>query len=145
MNIRIDLRCYLSLVLGLSLLLPLTNLTVSAQRPQITMTIGRPNIWSLAQAHYLLANLRQGNRELQPTAPTLNPNSVNGARLDILRTFLGVDAQFSAAQGLQNRVAQAQFETDFGRKQAAIARLDELSKEHLNVVRELTEVNTEIA
>jgi hypothetical protein len=113
--------------------------------PQITLNVGQPNVWSLSQAHYLLALLRNNHRELDITSPTLNPNAVNGARVDILRTMLGIDAQFSAPQGLQNSVAQQQFTADFARKQSAIARVDELSRERINVVREISRLDSELA
>ena len=99
-----------------SLYLPFCAVQTQAQRQKMTVTIGRPNIWSLAQAHYLLANVRNTNRALKVASPgDLNPNSINGARMEILRTMLGVEAQFSAAQGLTNSVAQQQFQTDFAR------------------------------
>lgn len=129
-----------------SLYLPFCAVQTQAQRQKMTVTIGRPNIWSLAQAHYLLANVRNTNRALKVASPgDLNPNSINGARMEILRTMLGVEAQFSAAQGLTNSVAQQQFQTDFARKQAAIARLDELSREHLEVIREISAIDVALS
>jgi hypothetical protein len=109
------------------------------------MVIGRPNIWSLGQAHYLLANLRNTNRDLSITSPTLNPNSINGARLNVLRTLIGAEAQVSTPQALQNRVAQQQFQSDFSRRQSAIARLDELTSERLQVIREISAIDTALA
>jgi hypothetical protein len=112
----------------------------------MTVTIGRPNMWSLAQAHYLLANVRNTNRALAVATPgPLNPNSINGARMEILRTMLGIEAQFSAPDALKNSVAQQQFQTDFARKQAAIARVDELSREHLEVIREISAIDISLA
>lgn len=93
-------RPVLTLLISLSLVLPLAGLRVAIAQNRITMVIGRPNIWSLGQAHYLLANLRNTNRALSVTSPQLNPNSINGARLNVLRTLLGVEAQVSTPQAL---------------------------------------------
>lgn len=136
----------LAVCLCASLMLTLLPARIAAKDvPQLTLNVGQPNVWSLSQAHYLLALLRDNHRELNVTAPSLNPNNVNGARVDILRTMLGIDAQFSAPQGLQNSVAQQQFAADFARKQSAIARVEELSRERLNVVREISRLDSELA
>jgi len=106
-------RC-LAVLLSINLCFHVLVVPVEAQRQEITMTIGKPNIWSLAQAHYLLANMRQVNRGLKVQSPgDLNPNSINGARLDVLRTLLGIEAQVSTPQAFQNSVAQQQFAADF--------------------------------
>lgn len=129
-----------------SLLLGPLAVTSSADvDTQIKLNVGQPNVWSLSQAHYLLALLRDKHRSLNITAPTLEPNAVDGARVDILRTMLGIDAQFSAPQGLQNSVAQQVFSADFARKQAAIARVDELSRERVNIAREISRLESELA
>lgn len=127
------------------LLGPLSAPAAADVKTQIKLNIGQPNVWSLSQAHYLLALLRDKNRSVAITQPTLDPNAVDGARIDILRTMLGIDAQFSAPQGLQNSVAQQQFNADFARKQAAITRIDELSRERLNVAREISRLESELA
>lgn len=140
------IRYCLSMMLCISLMVQITAVRVEAQRQEMTITIGKPNIWSLGQAHYLLANMRNTNRGLKVASPgELNPNSINGARLDVLRTLLGIEAQFSMPQALQNTVAQQQFQADFARKQSAIARLDELSGEQLKVIREISDLDIELA
>lgn len=138
-------RPILTLLISFSLVLPMTGLRVANAQNQITMVIGRPNIWSLGQAHYLLANLRNTNRDLSVVRPTFDPNSVNGARLNILRTLIGAEVQVSTPQALQNRVAQQQFQADFSRKQSSIARLEELSRERLQVIREISAIDEALA
>ena len=142
------LRSGLVLFVSMSLVVPFLGLRIALakKQPKITMKIGRPNIWSLGQAHYLLANMRNTNRGLRVQSPgDLNPNSINGARMEVLRTLLGIEAQVSTPQSFQNSVAQQQFQADFARKQSAIARLDELSREQLRVVREITDIDIELA
>ncbi len=51
-------RPRLAPLLCLSILLPLVAPTAGAQNSsQITVEVGQPNIWSLGQAHYLLAGI----------------------------------------------------------------------------------------
>lgn len=61
------IRHCLSTLLCVSLMLPMLVVPVEAQA-RVTITIGKPNIWSLAQAHYLLANMRQTDRSLKMKA-----------------------------------------------------------------------------
>lgn len=140
------IRPVITLLLSISLVLPLmTQREAIAAPPELTMIIGRPNIWSLGQAHYLLANLRNTNRGLAVPTPSLDPNSINGARMEVLRTLTGAEVQVSTPQGLANSVAQQQFQADFNRKQAAITRLDELQRDQLKVVQEIAQLNEALA
>ena len=62
----------------------------------IVISIGRPNIWSLEQAHYLLARMHHRNLRLEPKTPeSLDPNSVNGTRIKLLRQILGISADYA--------------------------------------------------
>lgn len=139
-------RRTLSLSLCVGLLLPFSVPSVQAQ--SITLEIGQPNVWSLAQAHYLLSHMRHENRSLHATPPTaaeLNPNSINGARLDILRTFLGIGAEFSAPAAAQNRAALQGFQQSMARRQDAQNRASALTQQHLAVVQEISDLNFQLA
>jgi hypothetical protein len=62
----------------------------------VVITIGRPNIWSFEQAHYLLARMHHRNRELEAASlQNLDPNKVNATRIKLLRQMLGISADFS--------------------------------------------------
>ena len=74
-----------SLLLIISLfltgLLPLTGLAKERKRKPIIVSFGQPNIWSLEQAHYLLARMHMTNLDLQAkalTATDLDPNATHG-------------------------------------------------------------------
>jgi hypothetical protein len=106
------LRYCLITLLSISLVLPMLRGSAQAQS-RVTISIGKPSIWSLAQAHYLLANMRQADRALKmKQLADLDPNSINGARFDVLRTLIGAEVQVSTPQAFQNSVAQQQFQTD---------------------------------
>ena len=79
-------RSWLSILLTVSVNCGLLAPTASAQNPVI-VTVGQPNIWSLEQAHYLLARMRRQSLDLESKTPgeqELDPNSVNISRLESL-------------------------------------------------------------
>lgn len=115
----------------------------STNKSQITVNIGKPTIWSLAQAHYLLANMRQNNRfslDVPLSANALDPNAPNAARMDILRTFLGAEAQFSGVAGAQNRAVLQKFRDENNRRQKVQTRLDLVTQQYLDAVRERSDL-----
>ena len=82
------------------------------QKYPVVVTPGTPSIWSIEQAHYLLNRLRATNDGIQtktPSADDLDPNAVNGIRLEALQTTLNAGAALNEATGLQNRTALGQF------------------------------------
>jgi hypothetical protein len=90
-----------------TLAIPCQGQRVKRGQP-IIISFGQPNIWSLEQAHYLLARLRSQSLLLQGkelAQGDLDPNEVNGTRIDLLKTMLGVSVGFSQAAGFQNQQA----------------------------------------
>jgi hypothetical protein len=74
----------------------------------IRVRLGEPSIWSLEQAHYLLESARKRNFALRDVPPDkLDPNAVNGARFDFLRTMLSVQGEFDQKVGVDNANARA--------------------------------------
>jgi len=104
----------------------------------VTLEVGQPSVWSLAQAHYLLTEMHKANRKLatqMPTMDQLDPNRANASRLDILRTLLQVDAGFDQSVALKNQVelqhfrekeqATAQAQIQVQQRQATLQQLDQ--------------------
>jgi hypothetical protein len=82
---------------------------VQAQVKKVSVTVGQPNIWSLEQAHYLLAQIRERNLGLRnpPLKPDdLDPNATNATRLDVLRTIFEMGVNFSQDIGINNGIAR---------------------------------------
>src|ERR1044072_5243187 len=94
---------YLCSIPFLSLLpAPLAHAQNKAQK-KVQIQLGKPSVWSIGQAHYLLANMRQVNRALRthmPSETELNPSATNATRIQILRTLLDVEGQFSQKAGI---------------------------------------------
>lgn len=68
-------------------------LPASAQE-RVHIEIGEPNLWSLEQAHYLLARMRATDQDLKNRAPSdtdLDPNATQATRLELIRSFFGAD------------------------------------------------------
>ncbi len=98
-------------------------------RRPVVITAGKPNVWSLEQAHYLLARLRAESLALQSKTPTdteLNPNAVNGSRISSLTTALDIGASFDAAAGFNNDIAARNTRYNLTRRQELEARRDQL-------------------
>ena len=114
---------------------------------RLTIDIGQPSIWSLGQAHYLLANMHQENRALRVPMPTdaLNPSSINAARLDMLRSVFSAELQSSQPQGSQNRISLERYATDFERRQMLRQALDGKRAQLETVSRDLIVLNQQLA
>ncbi|HJQ24144.1 MAG TPA: hypothetical protein VKA60_09540 [Blastocatellia bacterium] len=115
-------------------------------KAQITLTIGQPSIWSLAQAHYLLAKMRDADKDLAPTTTlSLNPNDTNGFRFDVLRQVFGGEGGFNGVAGAQNQAEMDRFQQDVARRQTARTRLDEALDQRQIVFTQLARVSRKLA
>lgn len=115
-------------------------LTVSAQRP-IVVTADQPNIWTLEQAHYLLAQMHRRNLDLKAAAlENLDANAINGISVDALKTLLAVSAEFDQAVGTNNRLLRDEKKFSAGRRRELIARRTKLQDESLNLTRQIAEL-----
>ncbi|HEV8187947.1 MAG TPA: hypothetical protein VGP83_09360, partial [Pyrinomonadaceae bacterium] len=89
-----------------SILLPYTASAKYRSRKPVVVSFGQPNIWSLEQAHYLLARMHMLNLDLQAKTlgtEDLDPNIAHGTRIQILKQLLEIQAQFDQGAGFQNR------------------------------------------
>ena len=121
---------------------------LAKDRKPIVVSFGQPNIWSLEQAHYLLARMHMTNLELQAKALTdkeLDPNATNGTRIQILKQLLEVNGQFDQGVGFQNRriVENARFNDS--RRRELITRRDANRVEATNLRREIARLEIERA
>ena len=92
------------------------------------ITLGRPKVWSIRDAHYLIGEARQKLGALGIKGDlVLNPNEVNSRSLEILKTSFGVSAEFDGNKAEANRRALRQSERDweaYDEDQRVVARLD---------------------
>lgn len=139
-----------SLLLIISLfltgLLPLTGLAKERKRKPIIVSFGQPNIWSLEQAHYLLARMHMTNLALQAKALSdedLNPNATHGTRIEIIKQLLEVGASFDQGIGFQNQriVETARFNDE--RRRNLVTNRDRMRGDSLKLEMEINELTRE--
>ena len=138
-----------SLLLIISLfltgLLPLNGFAKERRKP-IVVSFGQPNIWSLEQAHYLLARMHMANLELQAktlTAADLDPNATNGTRIQLLRQLFGVDVQFDQGIGFENRRLVENQRFNDNRRRELLTRRDKLQDDSLALTRDINSLTIE--
>lgn len=134
------LKSTISLMLTATLLLPVFALPVFAQdRRPIVITFGQPNIWSLEQAHYLLARMHRQNLDLQTARlGDLNPNATNASRIDILRTLLSASGSFDQGIGVNNQLLRNDRTFNSQRRQELLNNRSSLQAESTQLAREIS-------
>lgn len=77
------------------LALPIQAQNQTTKGKPVNITFGQPNIWSLEQAHYLLAQMRERSLSIKATNLTdLNPNSAEASRINLIRQILGISGTY---------------------------------------------------
>ena len=96
---------FASLAPNLILVFVLGYSSVHSQMP-IDVKVQQPNITTLEEARYILAQMRRRNLDLKAkNVGDLDPNAIAGHQIDVLRQVFGVAAQFDAAVGANNELA----------------------------------------
>jgi len=145
-----SLRLLLVVSLLLNGLSPCVALAQKERKP-VVISFGQPNIWSLEQAHYLLARMHMENLELQAKALTdsdLDPNAINGTRIQILKQLFELGVSFDQSVGFQNQrlVETARF--DDTRRRQLITNRDSLRAQSMQLtfdINKLTSDRSQIA
>ena len=145
-------RYWLTLVITASLLVPglfpPIALAQNDGRKPIVISFGQPNIWSLEQAHYLLARMHMTNLELQAKSLSrddLDPNATHGTRIQIIKQLLEIGAQYDQGIGFQNKRIVQQAEFDDTRRRDLIANRDRMRAESLQLSRSINRLKSERA
>jgi archaellum component FlaC len=141
---KLSLSAFISSILIFSVLLTGFRTPVFAQRPRpIVITFGQPNIWSLEQAHYLLARMHRQNLDLQ-TAPlgSLDPNAANASRIDILKTLLQAGVSFDQAVGLNNELLKQDKIFNSDRRRQLLNNRSTLQAESTQLARDIASLKT---
>jgi hypothetical protein len=103
---------------------------VHAQRRAIVINAEQPNIWTLEQAHYLLAQMHRRNLDLKAEGlGKLDPNEINGLNLEVLRTLIEFGAVYDDAARFNNSLLAPRKRADADRSLRLQRRRDELAEE----------------
>jgi hypothetical protein len=116
------------------------------QNRTIIVNADQPNVWTLEQAHYLLAQMHRRNLDLRAKSLTdLDPNEINGLRFDVFRQLIEAGVEFNQADLANNRLISSDQKFNAARRQSLLTRRDKLQEDSLSLTRDLSELQTEKA
>lgn len=127
------------------LLLGLENFMTAAPTEVL---VGRPHVWTLEQAHYLLAKQRNSNKDLASRAPgpdDLNPNGLNGTRIDVLRSMFGFGLKFDQSIAANNDIVLTNYRQDMQRRDELNTRIDTYGERSVQLAKDISTVKQQIA
>lgn len=120
--------------------------TSSPVRRVIIVNADQPNVWTLEQAHYLLAQMHRRNLDLRAKKlEDLDPNEINGLRFDVLRQLIEFGATFNQADQLTNQILKEDKTTNAERRRSLTAHRDKLHDDSLVLTHELSQLKIEKA
>lgn len=123
------------------------HLTASARQQSIVVVRAeQPNLWTLEQAHYLLAQTHRRNLDLKAKSlEELDPNEIAGLRFDLMRMLIEFGATFNQADLEADRLFSSNRTFNSGRRRELLAERDRLRRDALNLTGEIEELETEKA
>ena len=115
-----------------------TPVRAQNQNRVIIVNADQPNVWTLEQAHYLLAQMHRRNLDLRAkNLEELDPNEIAGLRFDVLRTLVELGVAFDDANRVSNSMLSRNKNFNAGRREELTARRQRLRDESLGLTREL--------
>jgi hypothetical protein len=119
---------------------------VQAQDRVIIVNAEQPNVWTLEQAHYLLAQMHRRNLDLKAKSlEDLDPNEINGLRFEVMKMLIEFGATFNQADLASNKLLSRNQEFNTERREELISERDRLRKESLRLTGEIDDLETEKA
>lgn len=134
-------------LLSLCLILPFCCPPAAAQRRRaIIINAEQPNVWTLEQAHYLLAQMHRRNLDLKASGlGELNPNEINGLNFDVMRTLIEFGVSFDDAARFNNSLLTRDQRFDADRAIRLQTRRDQLADQSLALNRDIARLGRERA
>ncbi len=132
----------------LSCLFLLNGLVIPAQAQRRAMVVNaeQPNVWTLEQAHYLLAQMHRRNLDLRAEGlGTLNPNEINGLNFEVLRTLVEFGAIYDDAARFNNSLLRPQKQANAERALRLQRRRDELAEDSFRLRRDIARLERQRA
>lgn len=114
-------------------------------RDRVVIDMGAPSVWSLGQAHYLLAKMQKKNLELStrtPDSSALDPNAINATKIQMIQILLDVEAQFDQRLGVENKAALDEHKDKLKQREQARADLIARQQDLDQANRDLKELTT---
>jgi hypothetical protein len=121
-------------------------ITRAQSRRAIVINADQPNVWTLEQAHYLLAQMHRRDLDLKTKAlEDLDPNAINGLRFEVLRTLMELGASFNQANAVTNKLLARNKAFDAERRPQLIAERKKLRDESVQLTRDISDLQTQKA
>src|SRR5215212_3095275 len=121
-------------------------LTARAQSRIIVVNADQPNLWTLEQAHYLLAQMHRRNLDLKAKSlEELDPNEIAGLRFDVMRMLVEFGATFNQADLVSNRMLSSNQSFNSERRQQLLTERDGLRRESVDLAGDVEALETEKA
>jgi len=112
----------------------------------IVVNADQPNVWTLEQAHYLLAQMHRRNLDLKAKSlEDLDPNEIAGLRFDVMRMLVEFGATFNQADLASNRLFSRNQAFNTERRENLLAERSGLRRESLRLTGEIEELETQKA
>ena len=120
---------------------------ISAQdQHAIVITADQPNVWTLEQAHYLLAQMHRRNLDLKAAnLGDLDPNAIDGVNIDVLKTLLEASAEFDQAKGFNSSIVKDQKEFNANRRMDLLRRRAQLQDDQLELANQKAKLQVLLA
>ena len=119
---------------------------VHGQSRPIIITADQPNVWTLEQAHYLLAQMHRRNLDLRAKQlDDLDANEINGTNIDILRTLLDVQVTYDEGIGFDNMLTKRGKTSNADRRERLLQQQETLRAQNLALVGEIARLESQIA
>lgn len=127
-------------------LAPLQRTARAQQNRIIVVNAEQPNLWTLEQAHYLLAQMHRRNLDLRAKRlEDLDPNEIAGLRFDVMRMLVEFGATFNQADLASNRLLSENRTFNNERRQQLINERDGLRRDVRQLNAEIEELEVEKA
>lgn len=116
------------------------------KRRIIIVNADQPNLWTLEQAHYLLAQMHRRNLDLRAKKlDELDANEIAGLRFDVMRMLVEFGATFNQADLAANRVFARNQEFNEGRREKLATDRARLSDSSVNLSGQIKDLELEKA
>src|SRR5947209_942040 len=135
-----------ALVLHSCLTINLPVASAQVRNSVIVVTADQPNVWTLEQAHYLLAQMHRRDLDLKAKGlEALDPNEINGLRFNVLRTLTELGVAFNDANRVTNSLLASNQKSNEERRQTLITRRDQRRDESLALSHEISQLKIQKA
>jgi hypothetical protein len=116
------------------------------ERRVIVVNAEQPNLWTLEQAHYLLAQMHRRNLDLKAKSlEELDANEIAGLRFDVMRMLVEFGATFNQADLATNRLLSRNQEFNDGRREQLAGDRARLSNESVSLSGQIKDLEIEKA